>query len=81
MLNEILFFRIHPPQASATTSLRPIGIDRQPLHVTLVGHRNDHVLFDYQVLDIERPYGMGDLRSSFITVLFFDLSQFILEDV
>ena len=80
MLHPVLFLRVHPPEAASPTALGLVGADRQALHVSLVGDRDDHVLFDDQVFDVERTDGPDDLGAPLVAVLRDDPFQLFPED-
>src|SRR5262249_57017178 len=54
VLDEVLVTGRRADLPAAAAALRAVERDGVPLHVPLVGDRDDHVLFDDQVLGRER---------------------------
>ena len=49
-LNGVVLAGAHAGDAAAAAPLRPIGVQRQPLHVSMSGQRDHHILVRHQVL-------------------------------
>ena len=81
VFNPVLVLGIHAAQATATTALGPVGVEREALHVALMGNREHHILLDDQVLDIEGANRLDDLGPPVVAVLFGNGAQLVLEDV
>ena len=81
VLDEIFLLRLRRLDALATALLRPIRRRRRALHVARVGHGDDHVLLDDQILGREAVDGAAQLRAPFVPEALFHLAQFVDDDV
>ena len=82
MLDEVAVLRVRPRDPLAAPGLRPVGVDRQPLHVPLVGDADHHLLDRDQVLvDELGQLLLGDLGPPRVAVALPDLLQLVHHDV
>ena len=80
VLDEVLLARRRADLASSAAALRPVEAHGVPLDVALVRDRDDHVLFDDEVLDGERAHLVDDLGAARIGVLRADGTQLLDDD-
>ena len=75
MLDEILLAGGRADLAAAAAPLRAIERQRRALDVAAVSDRDEHVLFDDEILDREVALGFDDLGAARIGELFFDVFE------
>src|SRR6185312_3585645 len=81
MLDEILVARLHARAPCASAPLLPVSGDRCALHVARVAYGNGYLLIGDQIFQADFRRFVFNQRTAFITVLLFDLFQFLDDDV
>src|SRR5207253_3132837 len=81
VLDATLLARRRPDLAATAAALRPVEGHGVSLDVALVRDRDDHVLFDDEVLDREHPHLVDDLGPAGVGILLADRAQFLDDDL
>ena len=80
-LDDIIFVERHALDAASATLLCLICIDRSALDVSARGHRDDDILHRDQIFIVHLHSGIRDLCTALIAIFFFDLAQFLPDDL
>ncbi len=81
VLDEIALLQAHARDALAATLLLAVRGHRQPLDVSGLGDRDDHVLLGDQVLDVEVAGHTRELGAPRVRVLLPNLAHLVLDDL
>ena len=77
---DVLITAGHARDASAASALGFVGVMRQTLDVTELGHRDDAILLRDEVFDIDLAGDGADLGTSGVAVFIADLKRLFLDD-
>src|SRR6516225_10094963 len=81
VLNEIVFARLSAGNALAAAVLAAVGVERQPLDVTVVTEGDRLHFLGNQFLVVDPTGALDDFGPALVAVLVAELDQILLDDV